>query len=110
MTHVTRAGSLLISLGLFIFAVGCAHVHNGKMGIQQKMHVASEATISADQALHTALHKVPGTVVEMELEEEPNHQPMWEVEIVTADKRLMAVKIDGKTGSVLDVEEENAGY
>lgn len=110
MTHVIRAGSFLISLGLFIFTVGYAHVCNGEMGIQQKVHVAGEATISADQALHTALHKVPGTVVEMELEEEPNHQPTWEVEIVTADKRLMAVKIDGKTGSVLDVEEENAGY
>lgn len=110
MINFTRAGSLLINLGLFIFTVGCAYVYNGEMGIQHKVHVAGEATISADQDLHTALHKVPGTVVEMELEEEPNHQPTWEVEIVTADGKLMKVEIDGKTGSVLDVEEKQAGY
>lgn len=110
MTNVIRAESFLISLGLFIFTVGCAYAYNGEKGIQQKVHVAGEVTISADQALHTALHKVPGTVVEMELEEEPNHQPMWEEEIVTADGKLMEVEIDGKTGSVLDVKERQAGY
>lgn len=108
MKNIARAGSLLISLALFMAAVGYAHMPSETKEIQQKVHMAGEAKISADQALHTALHKVPGTVVEMELEEEKNHQLMWEVEIVTADGKLMEVEIDGTTGDVLEVKEEKA--
>ena len=47
-------------------------------------------------------------MVEAELEEEVNHKAIWEVEIVTADGKLIEVEIDAKTGEVLDVEEEQA--
>ena len=100
--------SLLVSLGLLMGTVGCAHMHCQKCEIQKKVHLAGETKILADQAIYTALQKVQGTVVEAELEEEENHKAIWEVEIVTADDKLIEVKIDAKTGEVLDVEEEKA--
>ncbi len=106
MKHVTRRVSLLISLGLLMVTVGCAH-HSQQCEIQQKVHAAGEAKISADQAIQTALGKVDGTVVEAELEEEDD-KAIWEVEIVTADGKLMEVEIDATSGTVLDVEEEKA--
>jgi len=84
------------------------HGHSHQCEIKEKVHVAGEAKVSADQAIQAALQKVPGTVVEVELEEEKDHKVMWEVEIVTADGKLMEVEIDAKTGEVLEVEEEKA--
>ena len=74
------------------------------------MHVADATKILADQAIQTALQKDQGTVVEVELEEEENHKAVWEVEIVSADGKLIEVEIDAKTGEVLDVEEEKADW
>ena len=100
--------SLLVSLGLLMGTVGCAHMQGQNCEIQKKVHVAGETKILADQAIQTALQKVQGTVVEAELEEEENHKAIWEVEIVTADGKLIEVEIDAKTGEVLEVEEEKA--
>ncbi len=109
MTHGKTSVSLLIGLGLLL-GTGCAHMHghSQQCEIKEKVHVAGEVKVSADQAIQTALQKVPGIVVEVELEEEKDHKVMWEVEIVTADEKLMEVYIDAKTGEVLEVEEEKA--
>jgi uncharacterized membrane protein YkoI len=48
---------------------------------------------------------VSGKVVEAELEKKHN-KLIWEVEVVTADNKLMEVHIDAETGAVIDVEEE----
>lgn len=77
-----------------------------KKEIHQRVHVASKANLSADQVLYAALHKVHGTVVEIELEEEKDHKPIWEMDVVTADRKPMERAIDGKTGDVLVVEEK----
>jgi uncharacterized iron-regulated membrane protein len=100
---------VLIGTGLLL-GTGCAHMqrHHEQCEIKEKVHVASEAKVSADQAIQTALQKVPGTVVEAELEEEKDHKVKWEVEIVTADGKLMEVEIDANTGEVLEVKEEKA--
>lgn len=100
---------LIIGMGLLL-GTGCAHMHghHEQCEIKEKVHVAGEAKVSADQAIQTALQKVPGTVVEAELEEEKDHKVIWEVEIVTADGKLMEVEIDANSGEVLEVEEEKA--
>jgi len=82
------------------------HGYHHQCEIKEKVHVAGEAQVSADQAIQTALQKVSGTVVEVELEEEKDHEAIWEVEIVTADSKLMEVKIDAKTGEVLGLAQE----
>ncbi len=109
MTHGRTSVSLLVGLGLLL-GTGCAHMHKHQeqCEIKEKVHVAGKAKVTADQAIQTALLKVPGTVVEAELEEEKDHKVIWEVEIVTADGKLMEVEIDANTGEVLEVEEEKA--
>lgn len=96
-------------IGLFTMGmVGCSHFHHHKQcEIKHKVHMASEAQISAAQAIEAASQKVQGTVVEAELEEE-DHKAVWEVYTVTPDGKLMEVYVDARTGEVLEVEEEKA--
>ncbi|MFM7841498.1 MAG: PepSY domain-containing protein [Nitrospira sp.] len=61
------------------------------------------ATVTADQAIRTATEKVPGTVVEVELEKK-HDKTIWEVEVVGADGKISEVHIDAATGAVIDVE------
>lgn len=72
-----------------------------------KAEMAAAAKVSIDQALKTALEKVSGKIIEAELEKKHN-KLVWEVEVVTADKKVMEVHIDADTGAVIDVEEEKA--
>lgn len=72
-----------------------------------KAEMAAAAKVTVDQALKTALEKVSGKVIEAELETKRN-KLVWEVEVVTADKKVMEVHIDADTGAVIDVEEEKA--
>jgi uncharacterized membrane protein YkoI len=72
-----------------------------------KAEMAAAAKVTIDQALKTALEKVSGKIIEAELEKKHN-KLVWEVEVVTADKKVMEVHIDADTGAVIDVEEEKA--
>lgn len=51
---------------------------------------------------------MPGKVIEAELKMK-HKRLVWEIEVVTADKKVMEVHIDADTGAVIDVEEEKAG-
>lgn len=73
-----------------------------------KAEMAAAAKVTLDQALKTASDKVPGKVIEAELEMK-HKRLVWEIEVVTADKKVMEVHIDADTGAVIDVEEEKAG-
>jgi uncharacterized membrane protein YkoI len=72
-----------------------------------KAEMAAAAKVTIDQALKTASDKVPGKVIEAELETKHN-KLVWEVEVVTAQNKVMEVRIDADTGAVIDVEEEKA--
>ena len=78
----------------------------GKKGeSKETVEMAAAAKIMIDQAIQTALEKVQGTVVEAELEKK-HGKIVWEVEIVTAENKVMEVHIDAEAGTVIDVEEE----
>ena len=62
-----------------------------------------DAKVTIDQAIKTALEKVPGTAVEAELEKK-HDKTVWEVEIVGADGNVTEVHIDAATGTVIDTE------
>lgn len=89
------------TLGAAGIAFGDENEKNGKA------EMADAAKVTADQAVKTALDKVPGKVIEAELEKKHN-KLVWEVEVLTADKKVMEVHIDADTGAVIDVEEEKA--
>lgn len=65
--------------------------------------LAKEATVTIDQAIKTAVEKVPGTVVEAELEKK-HDKTVWEVEVLGADGKVTEVHIDAATGAVIDTE------
>ena len=69
--------------------------------------MAATAKVTIDQAIKPASEKVAGKVVEAELE--MKHDTLvWEVEVVTAENKVMEVHIDAVSGAVIDVEEEKS--
>ena len=65
--------------------------------------LVKDATVTIDQAIKTASEKVPGTVVEAELEKK-HGKTVWEVEVLGADGKVTEVHIDASTGGVIDTE------
>ena len=50
------------------------------------LRLAKDANVTIEQAIKTAVEKVPGTVVEAELEKK-HGKTVWEVEVFGADGR-----------------------
>jgi uncharacterized membrane protein YkoI len=65
--------------------------------------LVKDAKVTAEQAIKTAMEKVPGTVVEVELEKK-HGKTVWEVEILGADGKVTEVHIDAAEGTVIDTE------
>ena len=65
-----------------------------------------DTKVTIDQAIKTALEKVPGTAVEAELERK-HDKTVWEVEVVGADGKTSEIHIDAATGTVIDVEAKH---
>ncbi|MBH0198918.1 MAG: PepSY domain-containing protein [Nitrospira sp.] len=100
-----KSRSLIVLAIALSLAAGTAYGDdNGKNG---KAEMAAAAKVTIDQAVKTASEKVPGKIVEAELETK-HKKLVWEVEVVTADKKVMEVHIDADTGAVIGVEEEKA--
>ena len=72
---------------------------------KETIEMAAAANVTIDQAIKTASEKVPGKVVEAELETKGSTL-VWEIEVVTAENKVMEVHIDASSGAVIDVEEE----
>ena len=105
-------------LGVMALAIGAVLVLNGPAWSDQKgkgkkdesketVEMAAKAKVTIDQAIKTASEKVPGKVVEAELEKK-HGTLVWEVEVVTAENKVMEVHIDAESGAVIDAEEEKA--
>lgn len=65
--------------------------------------LAKDAKVTIDQAIKTASEKVPGTVVEAELEKK-HDKTVWEIEVLGTDGKITEVHIDAATGTVIDTE------
>jgi uncharacterized membrane protein YkoI len=103
-------------VGILAVAVGVMLVLNGPAWSDQKgkgkkdesketVEMAAEAKVTIDQAIKTASEKVPGKVVEAELEKKGGTL-VWEIEVVTAENKVMEVHVDAESGAVIEVEEE----
>jgi len=62
--------------------------------------------ISAEQARKTALERIPGTIVEEEVEKE-NGRIVYSIEIRDKDKKVFDVEVDAENGAIVNVEEED---
>ncbi|MBM7607734.1 putative membrane protein YkoI [Lysinibacillus composti] len=67
--------------------------------------LAKQAKITKDEASENALEQVPGTVTEVELDDE-NGLVVYDVEINAKDGTQQSVKVDAKTGKIVNVELE----
>ena len=103
-------------VGMIALAIGVVLVLNGPAWSDQKItgkkdesketvEMAAKAKVTIDQAIKTASEKVAGKVVEAELEKKHDIL-VWEVEVVTAENKVMEVHIDAESGAVIEVEEE----
>jgi uncharacterized membrane protein YkoI len=99
-------------------AIGALLVLNGPVWSDEKgigtkdeskaiVKMAAAAKVTIDEAIKMASEKVPGKVVEAELEKK-HDTLVWEVEVVTAENKVMEVHIDAVSGAVIDVEDENS--
>lgn len=102
-------GMMLVVVGAALLLIG--PVWSGETGkgmkddARETVEKAAAAKVAIDQAIKAASEKVPGKVVEAELEKK-HDKLVWEVEVVTAESKVMEVHIDAETGAVIDVEEE----
>jgi len=103
-------------VGITALAIGTMLVLNGpawsdetgkgkKDESKETVEMAAKAKVTIDEAIKTASEKVPGKVVEAELEKK-HGTLVWEVEVVTAENKVVEVHIDAESGALIDVEEE----
>jgi len=94
--------TLILTLAVgTLLAVSTPAWSDGKEG--KIADLVKDAKVTIDQAIKTALEKVPGTAVEAELEKK-HDKTVWEVEVVGADGKTSEVHVDAATGTVIDVE------
>jgi uncharacterized membrane protein YkoI len=96
--------AMLLAIGTL--ALG-GTAYGGKKVKDGKAEIAATAKVTIEQAVKTASEKVPGTIIEAELEKKRN-KLVWEIEVVTAENKVMEVHIDADSGAVIEVEEEKA--
>jgi len=101
-----RTFGLALLLAAGTLAVG-GTVYADEKEKNGKAEMAAAAKVTIHQAVKTASEKVSGTIIEAEPEKK-HHKLVWEVEVITADKKVMEVHIDADSGAVIDVEEEQA--
>ena len=85
----------------FLFTVGSSAWADDKEA--KVTDLVKDAKVTIDQAIKAASEKVPGTVVEAELEKK-HGKTVWEVEVLGPDGHVTEVHIDAATGAVIDME------
>jgi uncharacterized membrane protein YkoI len=98
MRPLALTGLLAISLIVGVSTVAMSDEKEGKI-----TDLVKDAKVTAEQAIKTAMEKVPGTVVEAELEKK-HGKTVWEVEVLGADGKVTEVHIDAAEGTVIDTE------
>lgn len=99
--------SLFLLIGLFAISTTGVFAQNerGGGGDKPSAEMMKQAKVSMEQARATALKKVPGEVIEGELEMEDG-KLVYSFDIKTAAGKKMEVWIDAKNGKVLRASED----
>lgn len=88
---------------MLLFSIPAWSDTKGKKEEAKVTDLVKEAKVTIDQAIKTASDKMPGTIVEAELEKK-HGKTVWEVEVVGADGTVTEVHIDAASGDVIDTE------
>ena len=109
---VIGSGTLVIAIafaGVSMADSDDSEIHNGTIRVerQSEAEFPSMAKISMGQAIQKALASVQGRVLKTELEDE-NGFLVYGVEVATADKTIVDVKVDAGSGKVLAMERDKA--
>lgn len=107
-------GSGVLVTGLAVAGAGFAKSESGevrggtiRIEKQSEAEFPSMAKISMDQAVQKALVSVQGQVLKTELEDE-NGFLVYGIEVVSADKSVVDVKVDAGAGNVLAMDRDMA--
>ncbi|RDW17683.1 PepSY domain-containing protein [Oceanobacillus chungangensis] len=73
---------------------------------QSQAELAKQATVTKEAATKTALDQVPGTVGDVELEDE-NGTVVYSIEVTAEDGTKQEVKVDATSGEVVKVEHND---
>lgn len=68
--------------------------------------VASGEILPLAKAVEALLLRHPGRIIEAEFERDDG-VPIYELELVTEDGRLIDAEVDARTGAILEVEEDD---
>ena len=94
-------GIIIAGVVGLLFALGSATWADDKE--DNITDLVKNAKVTINQAIKTASEKVPGTVVEAELEKEQG-KTVWEVEVLGSDRNVTEVHTDATSGAVIDTE------
>lgn len=72
---------------------------------QMQKKLAKQAKITKAEAQRIALERVPGKVVESEIDKEKGRL-VYEFEIKTSENKVFEVLVDAKTGEIVEVADE----
>lgn len=110
--NASRQTAATIALVAGVLAIGTP-AWSGKDSKQEMdetkeaVELSKTAKVTIEQAVKTATEKLPGKVIEAELEKK-HGKGVWEVEVVGADGKVTEVHVDADTGAVIDMEEKGA--
>ncbi|MGE3978626.1 MAG: PepSY domain-containing protein [Nitrospira sp.] len=115
-SYFTHKGDIMRQIVMAALAAGIVLALGGiamadKKGEKHKskIEMVETAKVTIDQAIKTASEKVPGHVIEAELEKK-HDKTVWEVEIVTDDKMIKEVHVDADSGVIIDVEDKGKAH
>jgi uncharacterized membrane protein YkoI len=111
--NILRTKTLLIyslavgSISVSSNALGQDLQQNGsiRVGKTQKREYSNLAKISIQDAVTAATKKVPGKVIEAELESEDGYL-VYEVKVISPDKQVTEVLVDAGNSAILGLERE----
>ncbi|WP_342346425.1 PepSY domain-containing protein [uncultured Nitrospira sp.] len=105
--HNVPVLALTMFLGLLLVSLPNDSEAKKEKGDKEKemVELATTTKVSIEEAIKVVKEKMPGTVIEAELEKEEG-KIVWEVKVVTATGELKEVFVDVQTGQFVQIEEK----
>ncbi|WP_077147941.1 PepSY domain-containing protein [Sphingopyxis sp. KK2] len=75
-------------------------------GDRRARQIADPALLPLSRILAIARARVPGEIIDVDLDEDDDDGPEYELEILTPDGRSIEMKIDARHGRIIEVEED----